>query len=388
MSNDLILGDTLPFSEIIPINKPIIGDEEIRAVIRVLRSGILTEKSGHGPLASKFEKAFAEYIGSKYAISLNSGTSALHAALLAAGIGPGDEVIVPSFTFVATAEAVVLTGAKPIFVDIDPRTYCMDPEAVEDAVSKRTKAIIPVHLYGHPCDMDHIVDCAHDREILVIEDAAQAHGAEYNGRKAGNLGDLACFSFYATKNMTTGEGGMITTNNEELMEKVRLIRSHGEREPYRSVTLGHNYRLPEIEAAIGLVQLRKLPKFLEARRKNATFLMGELSSIKGLQMPVEREGCKHSWYLFTVRLKGANSEVRDIMVKRLREDHVGAAVYYSTPIHKMPYYHKLFGKVNLPETERASQQVISLPVHPSIRKAELDHIVRTVKSASESLMIS
>lgn len=376
----------MSFSEMIPINRPIIGEEEIQAVVKVLRSGILTEKSGHGPFASKFENAFADYIGSKFAVSFNSGTSALHAALLAAGVGPKDEVIVPSFTFVATAEVVVLTGARPIFVDIDPKTYCMDPEEVKHAISGRTKAIIPVHLYGHPCDMDPLIECAHEHGIIVIEDAAQAHGAEYKGKKAGVLGDLACFSFYATKNMTTGEGGMITTNSEEFMEKIRLIRSHGEKEPYKSVMIGHNYRLPEIEAAIGLVQLRKLPKFLETRRKNAMFLMKELVSVESLQMPVEYKGYKHSWYLFTIRLKGANSKIRNKMVKKLREEHVGAEVYYPIPIHKMPYYHELFGKVNLPETEEATQQAISLPVHPAIREVELDHIVNAVKKVATSLV--
>jgi len=377
----------LSFSEMIPINKPIIDEEEIQAVIKVLRSGILTEKSGHGPFASKFEKAFANYIGSKYAVSFNSGTSALHAALLAAGVGPKDEVIVPSFTFVATAEVVVLAGARPIFVDIDPKTYCMDPKEVKNAISGRTKAIIPVHLYGHPCDMDPLIECAHEHGIIMIEDAAQAHGAEYKGKKAGILGDLACFSFYATKNMTTGEGGMITTNSEEFMETVRLIRSHGEKEPYKSVIVGHNYRLPEIEAAIGLVQLGKLPRFLKARRKNAMFLMKELASVESLQMPVEYNVYKHSWYLFTVRLKGANSKIRNKMVRKLREEYVGAAIYYPIPIHKMPYYLELFGKVNLPETEEAAQQAISLPVHPAIREVELDHIVNAVKKVVASLAI-
>jgi len=377
----------LPFSEMIPINRPMIGEEEIQAVIKVLRSGILTEKSGCGPFASKFEKAFANYVGSKYAISFNNGTSALHAALIAAGVGPKDEVIVPSFTFVATAEVVVLAGARPVFVDIDPKTYCMNPEEVKNAINRRTKAMIPVHLYGHPCDMNPLIECAREHGIVVIEDAAQAHGAEYKGKKAGVLGDLACFSFYATKNMTTGEGGMITTNSEELTEKVRLIRSHGEKKPYETVMIGHNYRLPEIEAAIGIVQLGKLPKFLEARRKNAIFLVKELLSVESLQMPIEHDECKHSWYLFTIRLKDANSKIRNKMVKKLHEEHVGAAVYYPIPIHKMSYYHELLGKVNLPETEEAAQQVISLPVHPAIQEVELDHIASAVKKVVTSLAI-
>lgn len=365
----------------IPINKPVIGEEEVQAAARVLRSGVLTDKSGRGPYVTRFERAFAKYVGSKYAVALNSGTAAIHAALLAAGIGPEDEVIVPSFTFVAVAETVALTGARPVLVDISPETFCVDPEEVEKAVTKRTKAIIPVHLYGATADMDPIVEKAHRRDIVVIEDAAQAHGAEYKGRRAGALGHIACFSFYASKNITTGEGGMVTTDDQKFVKNIRSIRTHGEEKPYRSVMIGHNYRMPELEAAIGLVQLSRLPGFLEVRRRNARILLEELGGVDSLELPVEREGCKHSWYVFSIRLKGASVGRRNEVVERLRKRRVGAAVYYPTPIHLMPYYRKRYGHIHLPETERAAKQVFSLPVHPSLSKTEMGYVAEAVKKS-------
>ena len=364
----------------ISINKPIIGYEEIKAVTDVLSSGVLTDKSGSGPQVLRFEKAFARYIEGKYAVAFNNGTSALHASLLAADVGPRDEVIVPSFTFVATAESVALAGAKPVFVDVDPKTYCMELESLRQAITERTKAIIPVHLYGSTADMAPIMELARRHGITVIEDAAQAHGAEYHGKKAGILGDMACFSFYASKNMTTGEGGMVTTNNMAFMDRLHLIRVHGERNEYRSVMVGCNYRLPEIEAAIGLVQLSKLPGFLEKRRVNAAFLLERLAGLKGVELPVEGKGCKHSWYVFTIRLKGANSGKRDKVVKALHRRQVGAAVYYPIPIHRMLFYREQFGEFSLPETEKASRQVISLPVHPAVDEVALNHIARAVEN--------
>ena len=298
----------------IPINKPVIGNEEVRAAAKVLRSGFLTEKRGSGPCVTRFENAFSKFVGTRHAVAVNNGTSALHAALLAAGLGPDDEVIVPSLTFVATAEVAVLAGAKPIFVDIDPQNYCMNPDEVEGAITENTKAIIPVHLYGLTADMDPIIELARDHGLVVIEDAAQAHGAEYKGRRAGALGDMACFSFYGSKNMTTGEGGMITTDNRAYAEALGLIRNHGEGKYYQSVTLGHNYRMPELEAAIGLEQLHKLPHFLEERRKNAKTLLEELEGLKDVQNPVVPKEGKSAWYVFTLRLKGANAAKRNKVV--------------------------------------------------------------------------
>ncbi len=364
----------------IPINRPILDVEEMRAVARVIRSGILTNKGGAGQQVTQLESSFANFIGTKFAVAVNSGTAALHAALLSANVGPKDEVIVPSFTFVATAEMVALTGATPVFVDIDPSTYCMDPEEVQAAITSRAKAIIPVHLYGLPADMDPILELAEDNNLTVIEDAAQAHGAEYHEKRAGNLGDIGCFSFYGSKNMVTGEGGMLTTNNREFAETAMMVRNHGENRLYQSTMLGHNYRMPELEAAIGCVQLGKLTKFLEARKKNAAVITEALSSLDNLQLPSEPEGYKHAWYVYTVRLRGANSARRDNIVRRIREHRVDCQVYYPRPIHLQPYYKQISGGDRLPATEMASRQVFSLPVHPALRENDLKRITESVKA--------
>ncbi|MBS7620977.1 DegT/DnrJ/EryC1/StrS family aminotransferase, partial [Candidatus Bathyarchaeota archaeon] len=246
----------------IPINAPQIGEEEVEAVVRVLKSGILTNALGAGPIVKQFEEEFARFVKAKHAIAVNSGTAALHMAVVSAGIKRGDEVVLPSFTFVAATEAVVMAEAKPVFVDIDPETYNIAPEAVKKILTKKTKAVIAVDLYGSPADLKPIREIADQHGLKIIEDAAQAHGATYNGKPVGAYADVTCWSFYASKNMTTGEGGMVTTNDDEVAETLRLIRSHGEKEKYKSVLLGHNYRMPEMEAAMGVIQLKKLPKFL------------------------------------------------------------------------------------------------------------------------------
>ncbi len=361
----------------IPTNAPQIGREEIEAVVKVLESGILTTGLGTGPMVKKFEEEFAGFVKAKHGIAVNSGTAALHMALLAAGVSRGDEVILPSFTFTATAETVLLTGAKPVFVDIDPCTYCIDPEKIRKAVTRKTKAVVPVDMYGLSAEMKLVREIADEHGLVVIEDAAQAHGAAYHGKPPGFYADLACWSFYASKNMTTGEGGMVTTNDEELAEKLRCIRSHGEKKKYTSVMLGHNYRMPEIEAAIGLVQLKKLPKFLKKRRRNAKILSERLKSASKLVLPEEPEGFKHSWYLYTVRLRGARASKRDGLVDKLRKKGIGVGVYYYPPIHLMPFYRR-FKRHRLVETEKASRQVFSLPVHPGVTPKQADFIAECV----------
>ncbi|MGB9740667.1 MAG: DegT/DnrJ/EryC1/StrS family aminotransferase [Candidatus Bathyarchaeia archaeon] len=361
----------------IPINAPQVGDEEIKAVTKVLKSGTLTHGLGAGPMVTRFEKAYAKFMEAKHAIAVNSGTAALHLAVVAAGIKQGDEVILPSFTFVATAEVILAAGAKPVFVDIDPETYNISVEKIEKTITKKTRAIVPVDLYGLPSDMKQIREIADKYELKVVEDAAQAHGASYMGKPPGTFADAACWSFYASKNMTTGEGGMITTNDDELAEKIRFMRSHGEAEKYKSIMLGYNYRMPEIEAAIGYVQLKRLQLFLAKRRENARKLAEKLESAKELQLPKEPKECKHSWYLFTVRLKNAKREERDRVVGELKQKGIGAEVYYSNPIHLMPFYKK-FGKTELLETEKAAEQVFSLPVHPGVTMEQLDFIGETV----------
>ncbi|RLI18025.1 hypothetical protein DRO54_10675 [Candidatus Bathyarchaeota archaeon] len=361
----------------IPINAPQIGKEEVDAVVEVLKSGILTTGLGKGPNVVRFEKAFAEFVRAKYAVAVNSGTAALHSALLAIEISRGDEVILPSFTFVATAEMVVLAGAKPVFVDINPNTYTIDPEEVEKAITEKTRAIIPVDLYGLSADMKAIKEIAEKHDLKIIEDAAQAHGALYKGEPPGKYADITCWSFYASKNMTTGEGGMLTTNNEDYAEKLCYIRSHGEKVKYHSHMLGHNYRMPEIEAAIGYIQLKKLPNFIEKRRKNAEILTEKLKENNKIQLPSEPEGYKHSWYLYTIRLKNANANQRNNLVEKLKKHGIGTGVYYYTPIHLMPYYRQ-FGEYKLPKTETASEQVLSLPVHPGVSEEQANFIAETV----------
>ena len=361
----------------IPVNLPLIGNEEIEAVAKVLKSGILTGRVQSGPFVKKLENGFAEFVKARHAFAVNSGTAALHLALLAADVGVGDEVVVPSFSFIATAEVVALVGAKPVFVDIEPLTYNIDPEKIEKAITKKTKAIIPVDLYGLPADMKPIREIADKHGLVIVEDAAQAHGAVYSGKPAGSFADIACWSFYASKNMTTGEGGMMTTDREEYADRLPFMRAHGEEEEYFSSMIGHNYRMPEVMGAIGYVQLQKLPKFLQARRKNAARLTEKLGKVEGLLLPSEPKGYRHSWYLYTVRLKDASESVRDKMVEKLRKKGIGATVYYRTPIHLMPYYRR-FGEFRLPETEKAAKQVFSLPVHPAVTAEQIDYIAETV----------
>jgi len=359
---------------------PQIDDQEIKIVTKVLRSGVLTGHPGKGPMVRRFEDAFADFVKAKHAVAVNSGTAGLHIALLAADVTPNDQVIVPSFTFVATAEAVALIGATPIFVDINSSTYNINPEKIEEAITEKTKAVIPVDLYGLSADMEAIKEIAQNHDLTVIEDAAQAHGALYHGKPPGAFADMACWSFYATKNMTTGEGGMVTTNKEEFAERLRTIRVHGETPPffYTSSVLGHNYRMPEMEAAIGYVQLQKLPKFVEKRRRNAELLTERLHDIKELRLPTELKNYKHGWYLYTVRLLGAKATMRNEIVGKLKEQGIGAEIYYRTPIHLMPYYRQ-FGEYSLPETERAAEQVFSLPVHPGVTLEDIEYIAKSVK---------
>jgi dTDP-4-amino-4,6-dideoxygalactose transaminase len=364
-------------NKMISVNLPLIDNEEIKAVSDVLKSGILTGRVKSGPWVKKLEDGFSDFVKAKYAFGINSGTSALHLSLLAAGIGAGHEVVVPSFTFISTAEVVALVGAKPVFVDINPMTYDIDPGKIERRITKRTKAIIPVDLYGLPADMKPIREIADKHGLIIVEDAAQAHGATYLGKSVGSFADIACWSFYASKNMTTGEGGMVTTNRKEYADKIPYVRAHGEKEEYFSSMLGHNFRMPEMEGAVGYVQLQKLPRFLEARRRHATQLTKLLKSTERLQLPEEPRGFRHSWYLYTVRQRHASSAERNATVEKLRQKNIGATVYYHAPIHVMPYYRQ-FGKVRLPESEKAAEQVFSLPVHPAVTEDQIEYIGETV----------
>jgi perosamine synthetase len=362
---------------VISINAPQIGKEEIAAVVKVLKSGVLTSGLGAGPKVTEFENAFAGFVKAKHAVAMNSGTAALHTALAAAGVKAGDEVILPSFTFVATAEVIVFNRARPVFVDIDPDMYTVSPRAVEKAVTKKTKAVMPVDLYGMPADMKPIREIADKHGLKIIEDAAQAHGTLYKGKPPGTFADAACWSFYGSKNMTTGEGGMLTTNTDEIAEMPKYMRSHGEKKKYESLMLGHNYHMPEIAAALGVEQLKKLPRFVAKRRLNAKRLTEYLAKAKNLQVPHEPAGFRCSWYLYTVRLRNAKRKKRDEVVEKLKQKGIGAFVCYVNPIHLMSYYRR-FGTYRLPETEKASAQVFSLPVHPGVTSKQIEFIGDTV----------
>ena len=361
----------------IPINKPQMDEEEVQAVLEVMRKGPLTNALGAGPKVLEFENNFAAFAGTKHAVAVNTGTAALHAAVMAVGVGRDDEVILPSFTFVATAEAVVLAGGKPVFADIDPKTYNLSPQAVEAAITSKTKAILPVDLYGFSADMKPLHEIADKHGLGLVEDAAQAHGATYMGKPAGKFSDAACWSLYASKNMMAGEGGVVTTDSDEVDEKLRMIRTHGEKAKYTSEMMGNNYRMSELQAAIGIVQMKKLPGFITARRQNAEALTAALKESKKLVLPYEAPDRLHSWYLYTARLLDATKEKRNKLLDDLKAKGIGAEAYYVNPVHTMPFYRENYGAHALPETEKAAKHVFSLPIHPAITKEDAEQIAKT-----------
>ncbi|MEM5829233.1 MAG: DegT/DnrJ/EryC1/StrS family aminotransferase [Candidatus Aenigmatarchaeota archaeon] len=354
----------------IKIASPIISEEEIEAVKEVLKSGMLAQ----GPKVKEFEEKIAEYIGVKYAVATSSGTTALHTALLAVGIKPGDEVITTPFTFVATANSILYCGARPVFVDVDEKTFNIDPTKIEEKITDKTKAILPVHLYGHPADVKSLTEICEDNDLILVEDAAQALGAEFDGKKVGSFGDCAIFSFYPTKNITTGEGGMVVTNDEKIAEKCRKIRSHGEYQRYFVDSLGYNYRMTDIAAAIGLAQFNKLEILNAKRIENAKFLIEQLKNIEEVETPFIAENVKHVFHQFTIKTK-KRDELKEFLEKR----EIQTAVYYPLPIHKQKFYQQLGYKDSLPVAEKLSKEVLSLPVHPSLTKRDLDLIVNSIK---------
>ncbi len=355
----------------IPVASPIIGDDERAAVDRVLRSGMLAQ----GPEVAAFENEYSAVVAGRHCVAVNSGTSALHMSLLSLGIGPGDEVIVPSFTFAATANSVALTGATPIFVDIEPIFFCMDPAAVEAAITPRTKAIMPVHLYGHPANMTRILAIAKKHGLLVSEDAAQAHSATWNGTPVGALGDIASFSFYPTKNMTAGEGGMVTTAGADIARTVRLLRNQGMEKRYENEIVGFNTRMTDIHAAIGRVQLQKLPGWTSARQSNAQFLS---DNIRGVITPRVAPEATHSYHQYTIRIEGLD---RDTFAEELTAKGVGNGVYYPIPVHRLASFGLTF---DLPSTESVARQCLSLPVHPLLTPADLEKIVTAVNAVAKA----
>ena len=368
-------------------------EEEQKEVIKVMESQALTLLAGD--VVEKFEKEFAKYIGVKYAIGVNSGTAALHIALASLDIGPGDEVIIPSFTFIATASSILHNNAIPIFADIDKKSYTLDHVSVKEQITSKTKAIIPVHLAGITADMDPLRETAHENNLYIIEDACQAHGAKYKNQKVGSLGDLAAFSFYPSKNMTTGEGGMITTNNDDLADQCRLMRHHGEPSWYVYNRLGWNYRMTEIQGAIGKVQLKKLDNFIKIRNDNAKYLTEHTNNINGIDPPYVPEYCDPAFNYWIGRI---NPDIIGLSKQQFLEKFPKSKILYPIPLYKTNLFQKKlaypkgcpwscnyygkeidYTKINLPVVEKVTKEIFALDIHPKITKEDLDENIKTMK---------
>lgn len=341
--------------------EPFIEGDEIEAVVRVLKSGQLAQ----GPEVEAFENEFAAYLGVGAAAAVSNGTAALFLTLKALGIKPGDEVLVPDYTFIATATSVLMLGAKPVLVDVEWDTFNMSVEDLQNKVTDKTKAVIAVHLFGHPADVKALVEVAEDKRLILVEDAAQAHGAEAWGRKVGTFGHAAIFSFYATKNMTMGEGGVVVSNDRSVIERVKRLRNHGQVARYVHEELGGNFRITSMQAALGRAQLRKLDRLNEIRRENARLLNAQLSALKELiELPIELPWAKHVYHVYALKMRDPTKRdcVADCMVKR----GVEVAVHYPLPVHEQPLFKSLGYNSCCPNATRLSKCELSLPVHPKL----------------------
>ena len=378
----------------LPYGRQWIGPEEERKVIEVLRSDWITT----GPVTKEFERKFAQYVGARHAVACHTGTAALHLAVSAAGIEPGDEVVTTPFTFAATSNAVLYRGGRPVFADIQSDTKNIDPVAAEKAVTKKTKAMIPVHYAGHPCDLDPLHETAVDHDLTVIEDAAHAVSAEYRGKRIGGLSDLTIFSFHPVKNMTTGEGGMVTTDSDELAEKVRAYRAHGIVEDpekrwakegshyYEMHYLGHRFYMTEMQAALGLVQLNKLQSFQKRRREIVDFYNEELASLDAIAIPIVRPYVRHAWHLYVIELTAKWLEHRrDDVFAAVRAENVGVNVHY-IPVYYHPYYRDHFGfkRGLFPRAERAYERVLTLPLFPKMTDGDATDVVRALRKVLDA----
>ena len=361
----------------IPIAQVELSDDEIEAAVEVLKSGRLIQ----GERTKEFEKSFAEFVGAEQAIAVSSGTAALHIAYLAT-IESGDDVLVPTFSHISTASMVHFAGGRPVFCDIDPQTFTLDLASALANLTDKTTAIVPVHLFGNACPIDETLEFARANDLTVIWDAAQAHGTRYRGADVGSFDDLVCYSFYPTKNMFTGEGGMVTTNDADLAERCRLLRAHGQTEKYYHPTLGLNYRMTDVEAAIGLRQVEKLSDLITKRRDNAAFLTEGLAHLDGITPPDVPDHVDHSYHQYSIlldveRLNGS----RDQFMSTLRDQGIGTGVHYPRSIHKQPAFEDLVGAQTLSTSEEISTRILSLPVHPSLSTSDLEAIVRALETA-------
>jgi perosamine synthetase len=364
----------------VPVAAPVIGERELAYATDAVRSGWV---SSLGPYIERFERAFAHYVGVSHAVAVSNGTVGLHLALHALGIGPGDEVLVPDLTFVATAHAVLQTGATPVFVDVEPDTWCLDPIAAERAITPRTRAIMPVHLYGHPADMDGIQRLADDHESFIVEDAAEAHGAEYHGRKVGSIGKVGVFSFYGNKIITTGEGGMLTTNDAALANRLRHLKDHGmsPQRRYYHTELAFNYRMTNIQAALGLAQLEQIERFIERRRQIFRWYVKELAGLPSIMLNVERPGTRNVYWMSSVVLKSQCHVTREELASRLRLQDIDSRPFF-VPMHQLPHLAN-FRSVSrqgdgCPQAEWIAARGLNLPSGGSLDEQTVHRIARTV----------
>lgn len=380
----------------IPLAKPFVGQEEIDAASSVLRSGILTSATGRGPKVIELEQKYAQYNGVRHAIACCNGTAALHVALTSLGIKPGDEIITTPFSFIASANAALLVGAIPIFADIDPLTYTIDPDKIKSVITSKTKAIIPVHLFGCPTEMDSIEKIADQYGLYIIEDIAQAHGARYKGKMVGSFGDIGCYSFYATKNIHSGgEGGLIITDNKEIAVRCKMMVAHGQDARYEHSLLGFNYRMPEISAAIALAQFDRLEYFNKRRKEHAKILDETLQLLKGISTPHKPDYVDHVYHLYVAKILEDSDWTKDDLIKALDTEGIGAAEVYPIPIYKQPVYKKIndpkvnwaaniceypdYSKTRCPITEKLCQQLIQLPVHPGLTESDMQYILNALR---------
>lgn len=372
----------------LPFAQPSIGEDEISAVVEVLRSGWLTT----GPNTIEFESQFKSYVGARHAVAVNSCTGALHISLAALDIGPGDEVITTPFTFASTGNAILYQGSRPVLVDIESDTFNISPEQIESAVTERTKAIIPVHYAGHPCNMDAIMEIAARYNLHVVEDAAHAIGAEYGGHKVGSLNDISCFSFYAIKNMTTGEGGMVTFQDDAIANRLQRLRLHGiSRDAWKryQVTgswyyeieeLGFKYNMTDLQAAMGLVQLRKLDNFINKRQEQARYLCSRLEKLPQIRLPRERAGIRHAWHLFPILLDLKALRVdRSHFMEAMSAERIGTSVHF-IPLHMHPLFQQRFGYKpgDFPVADSVYESIVSLPLYPKLTQEDLDDVAEAV----------